>query len=92
MGCEVDLVEHTFGFENFREGSDLLVVLDVNDEARDESTQDLGDDVSRRLQWWEASEQDGRDGDTGTEVSPRHRSADGNGEDDSYRIGKTNTK
>ena len=68
------------------------MVLDVDDQARDEGTQDLGNNISDCLQRREALEYCGRNCDTGTEVSPRHRSTDGNREDDSYGIGKTNAE
>ena len=66
------------------------MILDVDDQARDEGTQDLGNNVSDCLQRREALEYCGRNGDTGTEVAPRHRRSDGNREHSSNGIGKTN--
>lgn len=68
------------------------MVLDVDDEARDEASQDLGDNVSECLQGRETLEEGSCDSDTRTEMSPRHRSTDGNGEDDSYGIRKANAE
>jgi hypothetical protein len=67
----------------------LVVVLDVDDQARDKGTQNLGNDVSDGLQGREALEEGSQNGYRRTEVSPRDGSTDGNGEDNSYTIGKT---
>jgi hypothetical protein len=68
------------------------VVLDIDDQARDKGTQNLGNDVSDGFQGREALEEGGYNGNGRTEVTPRDGSTDGNGEDDSYGIGKTNTE
>jgi hypothetical protein len=68
------------------------VVLGVDDKARDEGPQDLSNDVSERLQWREALENGSCNGDTRTEMGPRDGGTDGNGEDETYGIRKTNTK
>jgi len=91
-GREVDCVKYAFSFEGCGEGLDLVVVLDVDDKARDETSQDLGNDVSECLQGRKPLEEGSCNGDTRTEMSPRHRSADRNGEDDSYGIRKANTE
>jgi len=74
------------------DGPDLVVVLDVDDQTRDKGAQDLGDNVSDCLQWGEFLEKGSRDSNARAEVSPRHRTTDGNGEDNSYGIGETNTE
>ena len=71
---------------------DLVVVLNVDDQARDKGTQNLGDNVSGGLEGRELLENGGHDGYGGTEVSSRHGTGDRNGEDDSHGICETNTE
>lgn len=86
------MFEYSLSLRGLADGLDLIVVLDVDDQARDKGAQDLGDNVSDCLQWGEFLEKGSRDGNARAEVTPRHRSTDGNGEDNSDGVGKTNTE
>jgi len=65
---------------------DLVVVLDIDDQAGNEGAQNLGDNVSGGLEGRELLEDGGHNGYGRTKVSSRHGAGDGNGEDDSYGI------
>lgn len=86
------MFEYSLSLRDLADGLDLIVILDVNDQARDKGAQDLGDNVSDCLQWGEFLEQGSRDGNARAEVGPRYRTTDGNGEDNPYGIGKANTE
>ena len=64
----------------------LVVVLNVDDQARDKGTQNLGDNVSGGLEGRELLEDGSHNGYGRTEMSSRHGTGDGDGEDDSYSI------
>ena len=78
--------------QGLADGLDLVVVLNIDDQAGDKGTQNLSDNVSDRLQRRESLEKSSRNGNSRAKVSSRHGGTDGNGEDDSYAIGKANTK
>ena len=86
LWCVVDSIEYTCSLQPMGELLDLVVVLNVDDQARDKGTHDLGDNVSGGFEGRELLEERGRKGYSGIKVSSRHRAGDGNGEDDSYGI------
>ena len=92
LWCKVDLVEYTTGLQGKGGGLDRIVVLDVDDQACDEGTQDLGNDVSDCLQRRESLEESSHNSYRRTEVGPRHGTTDGDGEDYSHSIGNTNSE
>ena len=85
-------VEYTCSLQPTGELLDLVVVLNVDDQARDKGSQNLGDDVSGSLEGRELLEERGRNGYGRAEVTSRHGSGDGNGEDDSYGVRNANTE
>lgn len=86
------MFEYSLSLRGLADGPDLVVILNVDDQARDKGAQDLGDNVSDCFQWGEFLEKGCRDGNARAEVGPRHRTTDGNGEDNPYGIGKANTE
>lgn len=92
LGREVDFIEGALSLQDQGESLDLVMILDVNNETRNEGAQDLSNNVSDCFQGRETLEDGGRNSNTRTEMSSRHRSTDGNGKDDSYGIGETNTE
>ena len=66
----VDEIEYTLSLQAMGELLDLVVVLNVDDQARDKGTQNLGDNVSGGLEGREPLEDGGHDGYGRTEVSP----------------------
>ena len=64
------MIKYTLSFQGSGGGLDLVLVLDVDDQARDKGAQNLGDNVSDCLQWRESLEKGSCDGDARAEVSP----------------------
>lgn len=68
---------------------ELLLVDSVDEETREEATDELGEDVPRRLADREALEEDEADRERGREVASRNRGGDDDGEGDSEGVAET---